>query len=353
MRQRSRYGPVGDDRIAHVAVGEPRARAGDADAYRSAGWDPRSGTAPSAGPASRSLRRRTRPFRRRPSTRGTGTAGPDTWRAPAGISSRPKSCPSSRSRISSITRRENTYTPIDAMNGCSSVCVAKVAPAGMLRPISFRRSAFGFSSNATIWPPVSKRKIPIWVAVAGIHRLRGNGDVGLCVLVRLDQLLVVHPVEVIAGEDEVVVGLVLRVMPDGLAYRVGGALIPVRVVGRLLGGEDLDEPAGEPVELIGVRNVTVERRGIELRQHEDATDAGVQAAADRDVNEAVLAADRHRRLRSRRGERKQPGALASAKDDGKRIAGHDRHGECKAAAVSIRRGREARDVELEVAVRLR
>ena len=40
--------------------------------------------------------------------------------------------------------------PIDAMNGCSSVCRAKVAPGGMLRPISRSRSAFGFSSNATM-----------------------------------------------------------------------------------------------------------------------------------------------------------------------------------------------------------
>jgi hypothetical protein len=59
--------------------------------------------------------------------------------------------------------------PIDAMNGCSSVCSAKVAPGGMLRPIAFSRSGLGFSSKATIVPSRSKRKIPICVAVSGSH----------------------------------------------------------------------------------------------------------------------------------------------------------------------------------------
>ena len=68
------------------------------------------------------------------------------------------------------------------------------------------------------------------------------------VFVGADQLRIVHPIQVIAGEDEVVVGLVLGDVSDRLANGVRGALIPVRVVGRLLGGEDLDEPAGEPVE---------------------------------------------------------------------------------------------------------
>ena len=119
------------------------------------------------------------------------------------------------------------------------------------------------------------------------------------------------------------VGLVLRDVSDRLPDGVGRSLIPVRVVGRLLGREDLDEPAGEPVELVGVVDVAVERRGIELGQHEDAPDVGMQAPADRHVDQAVLAADRHRRLRPRCGERKQARSLAAAEDDGKRVADHE------------------------------
>ena len=72
-------------------------------------------------------------------------------------------------------------------------------------------------------------------------------DVGLALEVRGEQLRVVHPVEVIAGEDQVVVGVVLREVARGLAHGIGGALEPGGAVRRLLGGQDLDETARERV----------------------------------------------------------------------------------------------------------
>ena len=73
-------------------------------------------------------------------------------------------------------------------------------------------------------------------------RLRRDGDVGAALDVRVNQLAVVHPVEMVAGEDQVVLGVVAHQVARRLAHRVGGALIPVRVVRRLLGREDLHEP---------------------------------------------------------------------------------------------------------------
>ena len=119
----------------------------------------------------------------------------------------------------------------------------------------------------------------------------------------------------VAGEDEVVVGLVARDVPRGLADGVGRALEPVGVVGRLLGREDLDEPLAEQVHPIGLADVPVERRRVELRQDEDPPDVGVQAVADRDVDEAVLARNRHRRLRSELGQREEPRALSAAEHE--------------------------------------
>jgi hypothetical protein len=51
--------------------------------------------------------------------------------------------------------------------------------------------------------------------------------------------------------------------------------------------------------------VPVQRRRIELRQHEDPADVGVQAVADRDVDQPVLAGDRHGRLRAELRQRKE------------------------------------------------
>ena len=132
---------------------------------------------------------------------------------------------------------------------------------------------------------------------------------------RLDHLRVVHPIEVIARENHVVVGVVPGEVPGRLAHGIGRSLVPMRIVRRLLGGEDVHEPAAEQIHPIGQRDVAVERRRVELRQHEDAPDVGVDAVADGDVDQPVLAADRHGRLRPMLGERKEPRPLPAAQDD--------------------------------------
>ena len=71
--------------------------------------------------------------------------------------------------------------------------------------------------------------------------------------VRVDQLAVVHAVEMIAGENQVVVGVVAGEVPRRLPHRVGGALKPVRVVRRLLGRQDFDEPVAEEIHPVGLR----------------------------------------------------------------------------------------------------
>ena len=89
---------------------------------------------------------------------------------------------------------------------------------------------------------------------------------------------------------------------------------------RLLRREDFHEAAGEMVELIGVRNVAVQRGGIELRQNVDAPEAGVDAVGDRDVHEPVFARERHGGFGAVLGQWKQPRALAAAHDDAEHLA---------------------------------
>jgi hypothetical protein len=52
----------------------------------------------------------------------------------------------------------------------------------------------------------------------------------------------------------------------------------------------------------------------------DAPDVGVQAIADRNVDEPIAAANRHGRLRSLFGQGEQAGALSAAQDDGQYFA---------------------------------
>jgi len=143
--------------------------------------------------------------------------------------------------------------------------------------------------------------------------------------VRLQELGVVHPVEMVAGQDQIEIRIVRQEMSPGLADGVGGPLEPARGLWRLLGREDLHEPARVLIYAIGVADVPVERGRVELRQHEDAPQVGVQAVADRHVDEPVLAADRDRRLGAQLGERMEARTLAAAEDEGEHIA-HQRSG---------------------------
>jgi hypothetical protein len=123
-------------------------------------------------------------------------------------------------------------------------------------------------------------------------------DVGVLVNVRIEEAAIVHPVEVVPGENEVVVRLMAGEMPGRLTYRIGGALKPIRIVRRLLGRNDVDEAARKRIHLITLSDMVVQRCRVELGQDEDAPQIGVQAVADGHVDETVLSADRHRRFRA-------------------------------------------------------
>src|SRR5262249_42547489 len=100
------------------------------------------------------------------------------------------------------------------------------------------------------------------------------------------------------------------------------SLEPVWIVWRLLRGEDFHETVAEEVHAIRAGDVPVERRRIELRQHEDPADVGVHAVADRNVDETVLATDRYRRLRSELRQREHPHTLSTSENERKHFVVH-------------------------------
>ena len=106
----------------------------------------------------------------------------------------------------------------------------------------------------------------------------------------LQHLPEVHPVELVPGEDEdMLVGMVVE-MDEALADGSGRALEPAGGLAGLLGGNNLDEAAGdEVVEPVGLLDVAVQGRTEVLGEKKDPLDAGVQTEADGDVDEAILA----------------------------------------------------------------
>ena len=141
----------------------------------------------------------------------------------------------------------------------------------------------------------------------------------------LDHLAEIHPVELVAREDEEVVMRVRAEVHEVAAHGVRRALIPTGALFGLLGRHDVDESLAERIEVVGALHVAVQGRRVELREQKNAIDARVEAVADRDVDQAVLARQRHRRFAALLGQRIKARALSAAHDDGEH-AGIDVHG---------------------------
>jgi hypothetical protein len=93
----------------------------------------------------------------------------------------------------------------------------------------------------------------------------------------------------------------------------------MRIVGRLFRGKNVHERRTEQIHPIGLGDVTIERCRIELRENEDPPDVGMQAVADRNVDQPVLAADWDRRLGTVFGEWKEARPLTASEDQRKDV----------------------------------
>ena len=127
-------------------------------------------------------------------------------------------------------------------------------------------------------------------------RMNGHRYIGIILPMELSHFGIVHTIKMITSEDQDILrtgGLNFKQL---LAHRVRGALIPGLRLKGLLGGPDLHPARMERVEVIGLRNMTVEGYGIELRQNCDAVNLGVDGIADGNVNQPILTGHRHRRF---------------------------------------------------------
>lgn len=158
--------------------------------------------------------------------------------------------------------------------------------------------------------------------LAAGHGNDGNGDVRLAFLVRLQQFAKVHAVQLVARQHQDLTTLVLLDVTDLLAHGVGGALIPVRGLVRLLGGQNLDETLAKRVELVGIGDVPVQTHAQKLRQHVNAVEAAIDAVADGNVDQPVFSGQGNGWLAPQLGEGIQAGPPTTAQNQAQNIT-HD------------------------------
>ncbi len=126
----------------------------------------------------------------------------------------------------------------------------------------------------------------------------------------------------VPGEYQHVVRRVAAQDVEVLVHRVRGAAVPVDR-DALLRGQELHELVEASVEEAPTAlHVPDQALRLVLRADPDAPDAGVDAVGEREIDDAELAAERHRRFRAPLGQLLQPAPSPSREDEGHGVAGN-------------------------------
>ena len=135
-------------------------------------------------------------------------------------------------------------------------------------------------------------------------------------------LRVVHLVDVIAGQHDHVLGVFLHDRIQILVDGVGGALVPV-LADALLRRQNLDELAQLFRDDVPAHaDVAIQRERFVLRGDEDAAQAGVDAVAEREVDDAVGPAEKHGWFGAVSGERVQTFTRTAREQNHQRVVDH-------------------------------
>src|SRR5205823_5050490 len=133
------------------------------------------------------------------------------------------------------------------------------------------------------------------------HRFGCECDLCAGTNVLMQERAKIHPVKLVAAENQIKLERSLEEVTHVLPHGVGGSLVPLRPFGRLLGRQDIDETPGKIVELVARLNVAMQRHGVELREQIDRAQPGVQAVTDRDIDQPIVEGSRCITLKFRDG----------------------------------------------------
>lgn len=74
------------------------------------------------------------------------------------------------------------------------------------------------------------------VSLLAPDRQRGDGELGSCRNMCIDQFAKIHAVQLVAAEDQHVLEIIVQQMHEVLAHRIRRAFVPGRGAGGLAGG---------------------------------------------------------------------------------------------------------------------
>ena len=175
---------------------------------------------------------------------------------------------------------------------------------------------------------------PNWSACAIGARSAATVTAAPALDVLLDHLARVHAVDVVGAEHDDVVGPLVAEQVEVLVDRVGRAGEPVRPAAHLR-RHRRDVVAEQRRQPPGQRDVAVERVALVLREHDDPAEAGVDEVRQREVDQPVVAAERHGRLGAVERQRHQALALAAGEHDREDVRHRHRPSSARCLTISL------------------
>ena len=136
---------------------------------------------------------------------------------------------------------------------------------------------------------------------------------------RLEHRRKIHPIELIAGEDQHVLDIPVLDTTDIAANRIRRSLIPLGVLHRLLRGKNFYKSIAKTVKHIGVSNMSVQTHRHKLRQDINPPQAAIDAVGNWDIDQTIFPGQRNRRFGAIAGQWIKPGTTASTKDKRRHI----------------------------------
>ena len=131
------------------------------------------------------------------------------------------------------------------------------------------------------------------------HRDRDgcHGADGARILVRLQHLCIIHAIDMVAGQDQNVIRIILvdeiHILIDG----VGSSFVPVGAGTSLIRRKNAESAAGAvKIPRFPVADVLVERQGLILCQYAHGINAGVDAVGQGKIDDFVLPSETHGRF---------------------------------------------------------
>ena len=133
----------------------------------------------------------------------------------------------------------------------------------------------------------------------------------------LEHAVVVHLVDVVAGQHQHVFRVKLLDEREVLEDRVRGALVPLAGIGGGVGRQHVHAAVAQ-VQIPGLAgaDVAVQLQRTVLGQHADGVDVGIGAVRQREVDDAILSAEGHGRLCHDLGQQPEAAPLTAGQKHG-------------------------------------